>query len=543
MKEAASLPDPLVLDLTRGLLAEGRNVTLKTAGQSMRPTLRDGDTVEITPACPDSLKPGDIIAVETPDDHPFAFIVHRYIDATPDGKLITHGDGNRQPDPPSPPESLIGKVIARHRGKSTTPLDTSTQRFIGRHIKHLRPVFRLTTTLLSTALRIYRGGPPLPVGPPTQQLHDRLVIDLALGLDPNEHCANRLPDILDDARYADLLPLIAHRKHTGDISLADSSTEELKAIENTAIFRSAQAEALLRDIAAILEANRLTMLLTKGAALAFDGVYPEPHTRLGSDIDFLCHPAEKERVINALLDAGFKNAEPEYPIDYYLRYRGEVALYQPGSHAPPIEVHWTGAGRLYHHRRMGYADYQPHARPSVFGPALRVLSPEYHTLLIIQHLGKHLRHLRPLWLLDLALLTSTPDFNWATLARATHHARLHWPALHVIHWAEARRPGTFPPSFINTIKRHRPRPPRNFIDQRLSYSTAESSVRWLDALGLPTWRQRLSYWLEHIVPSRYVIERMYPDSKGRNLLPFHLRRWSRLIRQRLPQIFWGRSAK
>ncbi len=541
MNETANMPDTLVLKLTRELLAEGKSVTLKTAGQSMRPTLRDGDAVELIAARPEELTPGDIIAIETSDEHPFAFIVHRYIGATPDGRLITHGDGNRQPDPPSPPESLIGKVTSRHRERRVRNFNTTIQRFIARHIKHLRPLFHFATALRAATLRLYRGGPPLPVGSPTQQLHDRVVVDTASGISLQQHFTDCLPEILDDPRYDALLPLISHHNRTGHIRLPESSAKKLEAIENTAIFRSAQAEALLREIAAILEAHRLTMLLTKGAALAFDGVYAEPHTRLGSDIDFLCHPAEKERVVNALIDAGFKNAEPEYPIDYYLRYRGEVALYKPGSHAPAIEVHWTGAGRLYHHRRLGYAEFQPHSHPSVFGPALRVLSPEYHTLLIIQHLGKHLRHLRPLWLLDLVLLTSTPGFNWAVLARATHRARLHWPALHVVHWAEARRPGTFPKAFINTLRRHRPRPPRNLIDQRLSYSTAESSVRWLDALGLPTWRQRLAYWGEHIVPSRYVIERIYPEARGRKLMPFHLRRWGRLIRQRLPQIFWGRS--
>jgi hypothetical protein len=294
---------------------------------------------------------------------------------------------------------------------------------------------------------------------------------------------------------------------------------------------------MLQEISAVLEDADKTMLLTKGAALAFGGVYPQPHTRLGSDIDFLCHPDDKEAIVAALIKTGFRNAEPEYPLEYYFRFRGEVALFKPGAHRQVIEIHWTGPGRIYHGRRLGYAQYLPHSRPSCFGPGLRLLNPEYAFLLVIQHLGKHLRHLRPIWLMDLLLLSRQSGFDWRQLARAIDRSGLHWPALHVIRWARVRYPKTVPGALPRFLRRRSPKPPCNWIDQRLCYSPHEAAVRWLDALGLPTWRQRFGYWAEHVWPSRSVMERMYPEASGHALWPYHLRRWWRLMKERVPLLF------
>jgi signal peptidase I len=79
-------------------------------GQSMNPTLWQGDLLEVIPYHRTSIKVGDIIIFNSP--HEEEFIAHRVVSISPDG-IITKGDNNGHCDQWRLRNSaIIGKVIA-----------------------------------------------------------------------------------------------------------------------------------------------------------------------------------------------------------------------------------------------------------------------------------------------------------------------------------------------------------------------------------------------------------------------------------------------
>ncbi len=297
------------------------------------------------------------------------------------------------------------------------------------------------------------------------------------------------------------------------------------------MFHSAQAEGLLRHLAAILHKAGQEILVVKGTALAFTGVYAEPHLRQGADVDTLCLPGQERVLTELLLKEGFENAEPEYPVEYYLRYRSEVAFFRRSAPRwPTLELHWSAGGSLFYGRRLSVERLWQDSRPGPWGSGLRVLSPEMELLHSLAHLTKHLRVLRPVWAFDIVLL-ARQGLNWDRVEREIGAARLEWPAWIVFEWVESRVPGTVPPDLIRRMRAGRERGLRTWPEMRILHAVRSRQTRWIEALCLPTWGQRLGYLCEQALPSRFVMERLYPEAKGRWLVPFQIRRWARIFRE------------
>ena len=79
---------------------------------SMIPTFRPGDAVLVKPVAVQSLRAGDIISYQSPQD-PTVIITHRLskIDTT-HGWLTTEGDALQSSDPVFPENLLVGQVTA-----------------------------------------------------------------------------------------------------------------------------------------------------------------------------------------------------------------------------------------------------------------------------------------------------------------------------------------------------------------------------------------------------------------------------------------------
>ncbi|MEA3397169.1 MAG: S24/S26 family peptidase, partial [Chloroflexota bacterium] len=97
---------------------------LRVRGLSMTPTLRPGDEVLTEPVEAAALHPGDWIVVQA-NGGPF---IHRFLGCTPEGQLLTKGDAHRAPDPPWPPEALLGRAVALSRAGETLPVASSSLR-------------------------------------------------------------------------------------------------------------------------------------------------------------------------------------------------------------------------------------------------------------------------------------------------------------------------------------------------------------------------------------------------------------------------------
>lgn len=97
------------------LEAEG-SVEFSPHGESMSPTLRDGDTVTLVKA--KSVRKYDVILYRRPNGKA---VLHRVI-AVKDGAFVTRGDAQWQPEFNVRPESVVALAIAYTRGKKTSSL-------------------------------------------------------------------------------------------------------------------------------------------------------------------------------------------------------------------------------------------------------------------------------------------------------------------------------------------------------------------------------------------------------------------------------------
>lgn len=103
------------LDVSDRLLTAGCRVRFRASGLSMRPAIRDGDTVTVESVAPSAVKPGDVLLYRH-KQRPFA---HRVVAIEQDGDNVVgftlRGDAKAGCDAPVKPEQIIGRVVFRER--------------------------------------------------------------------------------------------------------------------------------------------------------------------------------------------------------------------------------------------------------------------------------------------------------------------------------------------------------------------------------------------------------------------------------------------
>lgn len=115
----------------------------------MLPTLRPGDVVRVEPAGPDDLRPGDVVLCRNGR----GALLHRFLGRTPEGWLLTQGDAHLSPDPPWPPEALLGRAVGVEREGRVVPIPDrplyrTLRRGLRRAVGFLRPLWRWLFALL-----------------------------------------------------------------------------------------------------------------------------------------------------------------------------------------------------------------------------------------------------------------------------------------------------------------------------------------------------------------------------------------------------------
>lgn len=125
------LPNDVLLSGAEVFLNEGRDVVLKTKGNSMLPFIRgDRDSVRLRKS--DCLEVGDIVLVRLPG----RYVMHRIISSAGDN-FVMMGDGNLVGTESFKRKDVIGKVVTiiKENGKEVIPGK-------GQFWKRLRPVRR-----------------------------------------------------------------------------------------------------------------------------------------------------------------------------------------------------------------------------------------------------------------------------------------------------------------------------------------------------------------------------------------------------------------
>lgn len=103
------------LDVSEQLLSAGYRVRFRAHGASMRPTIRDGETVTVEGVDPAGVKPGDIL-LYSHKQRPFA---HRVVQIHQDGGAVVgfvlRGDAKAECDEPVKPDQILGRVLLPER--------------------------------------------------------------------------------------------------------------------------------------------------------------------------------------------------------------------------------------------------------------------------------------------------------------------------------------------------------------------------------------------------------------------------------------------
>lgn len=88
------------------LLEAGHQARFIASGDSMYPTIRDGEAVIVEPCDPASLRVGDVVLTRAPR----GLTAHRIVRLTPEA-ITTRGDNAVRNDPPVPPSAALGRIV------------------------------------------------------------------------------------------------------------------------------------------------------------------------------------------------------------------------------------------------------------------------------------------------------------------------------------------------------------------------------------------------------------------------------------------------
>lgn len=222
-------------------------------------------------------------------------------------------------------------------------------------------------------------------------------------------------EVVETARVNGLAPMLIHRVHESAPALLDDPMWKplLKEARYVA-FHSAQLEAMQTEIDLALSAAGITPIWLKGIALA-QTIYPEAGLRPMSDVDVLVPFERREEARDALLAAGYREA------DRAPKLLDDLSL-ETGHHYRLTKAYQRGIVEL-HYRLLGGGDQvvsaeaerwiRAEALQTTFG--WRCLSPEAQLLhLCIHNVLAHFDKDVPLvryFDIDLLIRRSTLDWE------------------------------------------------------------------------------------------------------------------------------------
>jgi signal peptidase I len=120
------MADRLFADLTADLLRLGHRVRFRATGESMHPTIRQGDAITVQPVVPSDVRFADIILYQAPK----GVIAHRVISRRKANgameSFLVRGDASDTCDQPVAAEHVLGRVTMVERGDRLIALDSRT---------------------------------------------------------------------------------------------------------------------------------------------------------------------------------------------------------------------------------------------------------------------------------------------------------------------------------------------------------------------------------------------------------------------------------
>ena len=132
----------LLLKLSRDILEKGKSIRFQAKGWSMRPFIRDGDFIVVSPVKSSSIRKGDVVFYSNAENK---IIVHRIIRKYKKNDRITvfiKGDASFSSPEKMDIQNVLGKVIAIERNGRKKRLDTKLYQIIGLFFAVISPFSR-----------------------------------------------------------------------------------------------------------------------------------------------------------------------------------------------------------------------------------------------------------------------------------------------------------------------------------------------------------------------------------------------------------------
>jgi signal peptidase I len=128
----------------RELLSAGHTARFRAAGDSMYPSIRSGDSLDIVPCLPSELRCGDIVLTSTQR----GLTAHRIVRISErDGaaQVITRGDNAIRSDGPVGASQILGRVVQTDQGtnvRNPVPKSATIIRIAAVLVRRLRARFQ-----------------------------------------------------------------------------------------------------------------------------------------------------------------------------------------------------------------------------------------------------------------------------------------------------------------------------------------------------------------------------------------------------------------
>lgn len=157
MRKIAHLKDADLLELSKDIFRKGKSIRFQAKGWSMRPFIRDGDFIVVSPIKNSSIKTGDVVFHLTTENK---VIVHRVIrkhEKDQDNRIIMFIKGDATFSSPEKVDikNVLGKVVAVERNGQKKRLDTKLYQIKSLLFAGISPFSQWTYPFLSKIKRYF----------------------------------------------------------------------------------------------------------------------------------------------------------------------------------------------------------------------------------------------------------------------------------------------------------------------------------------------------------------------------------------------------
>ena len=159
MRKIVHLRDADLLELSKDIFRKGKSARFQAKGWSMRPFIRDGDFIVVSPIENSSIKTGDVVFCITTENK---VMVHRVIkkhkkDEDNRITMLIKGDATFSSPEKVEMQNVLGKIVEVERNGQKKRLDTKFYQIKGLFFAGISPFSQWTYPFLSKIKRYFNN--------------------------------------------------------------------------------------------------------------------------------------------------------------------------------------------------------------------------------------------------------------------------------------------------------------------------------------------------------------------------------------------------